>query len=158
MLFNEIAVVFFFPLSFALTVQKQNNGETENNGKEFFFIPKNTSNQEDNPNPPQLSTYMCLSHLDCRFCAELGKMGVVLQCKADWGLDEQLIIIFIFCKKKRSNIVSISHSEDISTICTCQALLPVMLHKANCSGLPSTRSPLHPCFISNILSTAYLIQ
>ena len=43
---------------------------------------------------------MCLSHLYRRFCAELGKMGVVLQCKADWGLDEQLIIIFIFCKKR----------------------------------------------------------
>ena len=41
MLFNKIAVVFFLPLAFALTVQKQNNGETENNGKEFFFIPKN---------------------------------------------------------------------------------------------------------------------
>ena len=41
MLFNEIVVVFFFPLAFALTVQKQNNGETENNGKEFCFISKN---------------------------------------------------------------------------------------------------------------------
>ena len=41
MLFYEIAVVFFLPLAFALTVQKQNNGETENEGKQFHFIPKN---------------------------------------------------------------------------------------------------------------------
>ena len=38
MLFNEIAVVFFLPFAFALNVQKQTNGGTENEGKQGTLV------------------------------------------------------------------------------------------------------------------------
>ena len=38
MLFNEIAVVFFLPFAFALTVQKQRNGGNENEGKQGILV------------------------------------------------------------------------------------------------------------------------
>ena len=38
MLFNEIAVVVFLPFAFALTVQKQRNGGTENEGKQGTLV------------------------------------------------------------------------------------------------------------------------